>query len=89
MRQVPNVQHALQHNVGLGGAVVITLYQRADRKKASQAPQRGADGRNWAGYNPAIEARWLNDGEINRVRSVNNRSEYMLKGRKRASEARL
>ena len=28
-RQVPNVKHALQHNVGLGGACVVTLYGRA------------------------------------------------------------
>jgi acetyl-CoA acetyltransferase len=28
-RQVPDVTHALQHNVGLGGACVVTLYGRA------------------------------------------------------------
>lgn len=28
-RQVPGVQMALQHNLGLGGACVVTLYQRA------------------------------------------------------------
>lgn len=27
-RQVENVRHALQHNLGLGGAVVVTLYSR-------------------------------------------------------------
>ncbi len=27
-RQVPNVTHALQHNLGLGGACVVTLYGR-------------------------------------------------------------
>jgi acetyl-CoA acetyltransferase len=30
-RQVENVNAALQHNIGLGGAVVVTLYQRAER----------------------------------------------------------
>ena len=30
-RQVPNVTAALQHNIGLGGAAVVTAYQRADR----------------------------------------------------------
>jgi acetyl-CoA acyltransferase len=29
-RQVENVETALQHNIGLGGAVVVTLYQRAE-----------------------------------------------------------
>lgn len=28
-RQVENVSHALQHNIGLGGAAVVTLYGRA------------------------------------------------------------
>jgi len=28
-RQVENVAHALQHNVGLGGACVVTMYRRA------------------------------------------------------------
>src|SRR6202165_5966531 len=31
MRQVSNVSAALQHNIGLGGAAVVTAYQRADR----------------------------------------------------------
>lgn len=30
-RQVNNVTAALQHNIGLGGAAVVTAYQRADR----------------------------------------------------------
>src|SRR5262249_32231073 len=30
-RQVAGVNAALQHNIGLGGAVVVTLYQRAER----------------------------------------------------------
>ena len=84
------MKYALQHNVGLGGAVVVTLYKRADGENAPSRSQRSdVDGRNWAGYNPASEARWLDDAEINRVRSVKDRSDYMLKGRKRASEARL
>jgi hypothetical protein len=30
-RQVDNVSAALQHNIGLGGAAVVTAYQRAER----------------------------------------------------------
>jgi acetyl-CoA acyltransferase len=30
-RQVESVSAALQHNIGLGGAAVVTAYQRADR----------------------------------------------------------
>jgi len=29
-RQVPNVKAALQHNLGLGGAAVVTMYRKAD-----------------------------------------------------------
>ncbi len=29
-RQVPNVVHALQHNIGLGGAAVVTVYRKAN-----------------------------------------------------------
>jgi acetyl-CoA acetyltransferase len=28
-RQVDGVRHALQHNIGLGGACVVTLYEKA------------------------------------------------------------
>ncbi|MNG36104.1 lipid-transfer protein [compost metagenome] len=30
VRQVPNARIGLQHNLGLGGACVVTLYRRAD-----------------------------------------------------------
>jgi hypothetical protein len=30
-RQVDSVTAALQHNIGLGGAAVVTAYQRAER----------------------------------------------------------
>ena len=29
-RQVPDVNVALQHNIGLGGAAVVTIYKRAE-----------------------------------------------------------
>lgn len=33
-RQVPNAKLALQHNLGLGGAVVVTLYQKGFKNNA-------------------------------------------------------
>merc|ERR1712000_577215 len=33
-RNVPNTSVCLQHNLGLGGAVVVTVYKRADGKTA-------------------------------------------------------
>ena len=89
-RQVPRVKYALQHNVGLGGAVVITLYQRADGKESPlSAPVGVEDGRKWAGYNPAVEARWLTEEQINQVRSKKARSEFIMGGRKNPIDARL
>ncbi len=39
-RQVPNVQYALQHNLGLGGACVVALYKKYNDKKGwSRADQ--------------------------------------------------
>jgi sterol carrier protein 2 len=29
-RQVPGAKVALQHNLGLGGAAVVTMYRKAD-----------------------------------------------------------
>lgn len=38
-RQVDNVTAALQHNIGLGGAVVVTMYQLGFPQKAAAAKQ--------------------------------------------------
>src|SRR5690606_33524369 len=37
-RQVPGARLALQHNIGLGGAAVVTLYERVHRAPARAAP---------------------------------------------------
>lgn len=66
-RQVPNIQYALQHNVGLGGAVVITIYKKANEKRPSPR----------VGYNPAIEARPITKEELTKAASQKkNRSMF-------------
>jgi sterol carrier protein 2 len=86
--------------VGLGGAVVITLYRRPDNSEApspetsKRQQDKVIDGRKWAGYNPAVEARWITDEELGRVKSRGKASLKMLgDGRKRyvieGKEARL
>ena len=66
-RQVPNVKYALQHNVGLGGAVVVTIYKKAN---ANQSKPR-------LGYNPAIEARPITKEEYDKAASqTKNRSAF-------------
>ncbi|KAI8978148.1 thiolase-like protein [Pilobolus umbonatus] len=67
-RQVPNAKYALQHNVGLGGAVVITIYKKAN---ANQSKPR-------AQYNPAVEARPINQAEYDQAASQRkNRAEFL------------
>jgi len=87
-RAKPHTRHCLQHNVGLGGAVVVTLYRRPDDSEAP-TPQESKklqgkvnDGRKWAGYNPAIEARWIAEGDLEKVRSQKKGSNKMIEGRK-------
>lgn len=67
-RQVANAKYALQHNVGLGGAVVVTIY-----KKASQGSTQPR-----VGYNPAVEARPITQEEYNKAASKQkNRAEFL------------
>ncbi|CAG8608157.1 1725_t:CDS:2 [Ambispora leptoticha] len=74
-RQVPNIQYALQHNIGLGGAAVVTIYKRAE---GLSKPKKSQDPRKRFGYNPAIEAKPINDADFKRVCSSASRSEYAL-----------
>lgn len=42
-RQVPNLKYALQHNLGLGGAVVVTLYKKYNNNKGHSRPDQTSD----------------------------------------------
>ena len=57
-RQVPNVRYALQHNLGLGGAVVVTAYTKGFPSVPTPAPDR------LLGYNAAVELRGVTPAEI-------------------------
>lgn len=70
-RQVPNVKYCLQHNVGLGGAVVVGLYKRPEFYK-----EGGIDGRKRLGYNAAVEVREITEADLRKAQSKNS-SEYM------------
>ncbi|RUS25866.1 thiolase-like protein [Jimgerdemannia flammicorona] len=59
-RQVANVKYALQHNIGLGGAVVITLYRKMNNKKSQPH----------VGYNPATEARPISAEDVRKVAAL-------------------
>ncbi|UPX20555.1 Propanoyl-CoA C-acyltransferase [Ascochyta rabiei] len=69
---------ALQHNLGLGGAVVITVYKRADGQKAVKMSDEKVRKASQFDYNPAVEARYVTKEDGDRVRSKTVRSEYAL-----------
>jgi sterol carrier protein 2 len=71
-RAVPNTQYCLQHNLGLGGAVVVTVYRRAKLDSAAVASKTGL------GYNPAVEAKGFTAQQADAVRSKTSRSEWAL-----------
>lgn len=91
-RAVPNLTAALQHNVGLGGAVVVTVYKRADHGMAPKTePPVKNDGRSRIGYNPAVEARGITKDDVIRIRgkNANNYSSYQLDSEKFGSAGKL
>ncbi|KAG6854252.1 hypothetical protein C0991_008945 [Blastosporella zonata] len=62
----------LVHNVGLGGAVVVSLLRRPEFFKPG-----GVDGRTRLGYNHAHECRPVTLNDVDKVKSVNS-SKYVL-----------
>ena len=67
--------------------MVVTLYRRPDDSEAPTPEQskesqgKVEDGRKWAGYNPAIEARWITSGDLEKVKSQKKGSIKMIEGR--------
>jgi sterol carrier protein 2 len=86
-RGVPGgVDVALQHNLGLGGAAVVTVYKRADGGKGIR-DDTAAGMIGGRGYNPAVEARGVTSEEIENVVSKKARSGW-IEG-KRSLDSRL
>ena len=75
----------------------MTMYRRVDDSEAPSPEEskksqgKVDDGRKWAGYNPAVEARWISEGDLERVRSKVKGSRKMVEGRKafKGDQARL
>ncbi|CAG8518394.1 7983_t:CDS:2 [Funneliformis caledonium] len=74
-RQVPNLKYALQHNIGLGGAVVVSVYKQAELQGKNNDDKTGWKRR--FGYNPAIESRGITEQDFRKVCSKQI-SEYLL-----------
>jgi sterol carrier protein 2 len=77
-RLVDNADVALQHNLGLGGAVVINVYKRADGQKNVKMSDDEIVRNSQFSYNPAVEARYVTKEEGEIVRSKTVRNEYAL-----------
>ncbi|KAI5864357.1 thiolase-like protein [Durotheca rogersii] len=91
-RAVPQTRYALQHNLGLGGAAVVTAYCRPDRSVV--APEGGLDSaevgrRNGLGYNPAVEAKGFTADQCRRVLSKNAFSPWAVQDTQEKVQARF
>lgn len=88
-RLVENTNVALQHNLGLGGCVVVTVYKRADGKKNSKVSDAEVKNSSQFDYNPAVEARYVTKADGDKVRSKSVRNEYALGDTLQKIESRL
>ncbi|KAF5382790.1 hypothetical protein D9757_007285 [Collybiopsis confluens] len=66
-------KYGLVHNVGLGGAVVVSLLRRPEFWKAG-----GKDGRDRVGYNHAHECRPITFADVDKVKSQKEISPYVM-----------
>ncbi|KAI5840810.1 thiolase-like protein [Morchella snyderi] len=90
-RNVEGVEAALQHNLGLGGAVVVTVYKRADggaSRRMGAEELKEVERVGGRGYNPAVEARGLAESEVECARSRRAASKWM-EAEVRKEEAKL
>lgn len=76
-RLIDGTDVALQHNLGLGGAVVVTVYKRADGKVAKAVSNEEIGKHNKLGYNPAVEAKGFTKAQVDQARSKKMRSEWV------------
>lgn len=78
---------ALQHNLGLGGAAVVTVYQRADGKDNTAMTDEEVGRQNGLGYNPAVKVGGFTRAQADSVRR--STSEAALGNTEKALRARM
>ncbi|PVI07989.1 non-specific lipid-transfer protein [Periconia macrospinosa] len=88
-RSVKDTKAALQHNLGLGGAVVVTVYKRADGSAATDLSDEEIAKATGLGYNPAVVAKGFTKEQVDQVRSKKARSEWALQDIQQKVEARF
>jgi sterol carrier protein 2 len=88
-RLIKDTRVALQHNLGLGGAVVVTVYKRADGKSNDEVSSAVVGRKNKLGYNPAVEAKGFTEAQATSVRSKSKTSAWALGDTEKKVEARF
>ncbi|KAI0442844.1 thiolase-like protein [Xylaria telfairii] len=88
-RAAPNTRFALQHNLGLGGAVVVTVYSRPDRSVAPKVDDATIGKQNKLGYNPAVVAKGFTSEQCKSVLSKTKASAWALQDTEKKVEARF
>ena len=88
-RLIPGTTAALQHNLGLGGAVVVTVYKRADGKECVSVDSETVGKKTGLGYNPAVEAKGFTRAQADRTRSKKERSEWALSDTQQKVQSRF
>ncbi|MCJ1310579.1 hypothetical protein MMC25_004244 [Agyrium rufum] len=78
-------RNALQHNLGLGGAVIVAVYRRADGQASRKCSDTTVAKETGLGYNPAIEARDVSQDQIDKVRAPGQRSRWAEDGTRATS----
>lgn len=88
-RLVDDTSVALQHNLGLGGAVVVTVYKRADGSKNRKMSDAEVVQVSGVGYNPATQAKYVTTEDGAKVRSKRHGNEYAMGDLEQKLQARL
>jgi sterol carrier protein 2 len=88
-RMVKDTKVALQHNLGLGGAVVVTVYKRADGRAAEALDSAVVAKKTGLGYNPAVVAKGFTPAQAASVRSRSRGSAWALGDTEKKVEARF
>lgn len=88
-RLIKDTKFALQHNLGLGGAAVVTVYKRADGKTNTAVDSATVGKLNKLGYNPAVEAKGFTANQATSVRSRTKTSAWALGDTEQKVESRF
>ncbi|KAG8527875.1 uncharacterized protein KY384_006791 [Bacidia gigantensis] len=77
-RLVEGAEVALQHNLGLGGVAVVTVYKRADGGVSKHVVDEEVGKASGVGYNPAVVAKGFTKEQVKQVRSRKAPSEWAM-----------